>query len=35
VRVSLRSGRMRVSPGLWNDESDVDAFAAAVRRATG
>ena len=35
VRVSLRSGRLRVSPGLWNDESDVDAFAAAVRRALG
>lgn len=33
VRVSLRSGRLRVSPGLWNDEGDVDAFAAAVRRA--
>lgn len=35
VHVSLRSGRMRVSPGLWSEEADVDAFAAAVRRATG
>ena len=31
IDVSLRAGRMRVSPGIWNDASDVDAFAAAVR----
>lgn len=32
VRVSVRANRLRVSPGAWNDESDVDAFAEAVAR---
>ena len=32
VAVSLRMGRLRLSPGVWNDESDVDAFVAAVRQ---
>jgi len=31
ISVSLRAGRMRVSPGIWNDESDIDAFVEAVR----
>jgi cysteine desulfurase/selenocysteine lyase len=31
VSVSLRMGRLRLSPGIWNDESDVDAFVEAVR----
>ena len=31
VSVSLRMGRLRLSPGIWNDESDIDAFADAVR----
>ena len=31
IAVSLRAGRMRLSPGIWNDTSDVDAFVAAVR----
>ena len=33
IAVSSRSGRLRVSPGWWSDDSDVDAFAAAVRAA--
>ena len=32
VAVSLRMGRLRLSPGVWNDDSDVDAFVAAVRQ---
>jgi cysteine desulfurase/selenocysteine lyase len=35
VHVSLRSGRMRVSPGAWNDESDVAVFAEAVAQSVG
>jgi selenocysteine lyase/cysteine desulfurase len=31
ISVSLRSGMMRVSPGIWNDEADIHAFAEAVR----
>jgi selenocysteine lyase/cysteine desulfurase len=31
VYVSLRGGRMRVSPGLWNDDDHVAAFARAVK----
>jgi selenocysteine lyase/cysteine desulfurase len=31
ISISLRVGRMRVSPGIWNDEADVDRFVAAVR----
>jgi selenocysteine lyase/cysteine desulfurase len=31
ISVSLRAGRMRLSPGIWNDESDIDAFVGAVR----
>jgi selenocysteine lyase/cysteine desulfurase len=31
IAVSLRAGRLRLSPGIWNDGADVDAFAAAVR----
>ncbi|MEO7270730.1 MAG: aminotransferase class V-fold PLP-dependent enzyme, partial [Vicinamibacterales bacterium] len=31
ISVSLRMGRLRLSPGIWNDESDVDAFVEAVR----
>ena len=31
VCVSLRMGRLRLSPGIWNDESDMDAFVDAVR----
>jgi cysteine desulfurase / selenocysteine lyase len=34
IAVSLRAGRMRLSPGIWNDESDVDAFVDAVRACT-
>src|SRR5262249_44729587 len=34
IAVSLRSGRLRVSPGWWTDESDIDAFAQALERAT-
>lgn len=30
IHVSLRAGRVRVSPGIWSDESDVDAFVAGV-----
>ncbi|HYM79858.1 MAG TPA: aminotransferase class V-fold PLP-dependent enzyme [Candidatus Limnocylindria bacterium] len=30
VHVSLRGGRMRVSPGVWNDESDVRTFSDVV-----
>jgi selenocysteine lyase/cysteine desulfurase len=32
IAVSLRSGRLRVSPGWWNDEADLDAFAAALQQ---
>lgn len=28
---SARAGRLRVSPGVWNDEEDIDRFAGAVR----
>jgi cysteine desulfurase/selenocysteine lyase len=31
IAVSLRAGRMRLSPGIWNDASDIDAFVEAVR----
>ena len=31
VSVSLRMGRLRLSPGIWNDDADVDAFVDAVR----
>jgi len=31
VSVSLRMGRLRLSPGMWNDDSDLDAFVAAAR----
>jgi selenocysteine lyase/cysteine desulfurase len=34
IAVSLRSGRLRVSPGWWTEESDLDAFAAALEQAT-
>lgn len=34
ISVSHRAGRMRVSPGWWNEESDVDAFAEAVAAAS-
>jgi cysteine desulfurase/selenocysteine lyase len=30
ISVSLRAGRLRLSPGIWNDTSDIDAFVAAV-----
>jgi selenocysteine lyase/cysteine desulfurase len=30
VRVSLRGGRLRVSPGAWSEASDVDALAEAL-----
>ena len=33
VLVSARSGFLRVSPHYYNDESDIDAFAAALKRA--
>ena len=32
VHVSARSGRLRVSPGIWSDEQDVDQFAEAAAR---
>ena len=31
ITVSLRAGRLRLSPGIWNDASDVEAFTVAVR----
>jgi selenocysteine lyase/cysteine desulfurase len=31
ISVSLRAGRMRLSPGIWNDQADVDTFVEAVR----
>ena len=34
IAVSLRSGRLRVSPGWWTDEADIDAFVAALERAS-
>jgi selenocysteine lyase/cysteine desulfurase len=34
IAVSLRSGRLRVSPGWWTTESDLDAFAAALEQAS-
>jgi selenocysteine lyase/cysteine desulfurase len=34
IAVSLRSGRLRVSPGWWTEESDLDAFAAALEQAS-
>jgi selenocysteine lyase/cysteine desulfurase len=30
IAVSLRAGRLRLSPGIWNDHSDIDAFVTAV-----
>ena len=35
IAVSLRAGRMRVSPGIWNDESDIVALADAIRAKSG
>ena len=35
VSVSLRMGRLRLSPGIWNDASDVDTFVDAVRASVG
>ena len=35
IAVSLRAGRMRVSPGIWNDESDIAALADAIRAESG
>lgn len=35
VHVSLRSGRMRVSPGVWNDAADVEVFAEALVQSLG
>jgi len=35
VSVSLRMGRLRLSPGIWNDDSDMDAFVDAVRGSVG
>ena len=34
ISVSLRAGRLRLSPGIWNDTSDIDAFVAAVQSST-
>jgi cysteine desulfurase / selenocysteine lyase len=34
IAVSLRAGRIRLSPGIWNDDSDIDAFVDAVRTCT-
>jgi selenocysteine lyase/cysteine desulfurase len=31
ISLSLRVGRLRLSPGIWNEASDVDAFTNAVR----
>src|SRR5262249_19229189 len=33
IAVSLRSGRLRVSPGWWTEAPDLDAFAAALEQA--
>lgn len=33
ILISARSGFLRVSPHYYNDESDIDAFAAALKRA--
>ncbi|MDO9706955.1 aminotransferase class V-fold PLP-dependent enzyme [Paracraurococcus lichenis] len=35
VHVAPRLGRMRISPHVYNDEADVDAFLAALRRCLG
>jgi selenocysteine lyase/cysteine desulfurase len=32
VYVSVRTGRLRVSPGIWSDESDVELFTDAAAR---
>ena len=32
IRVSLRSGRIRVSPGAWNEPADIDAMAETIQR---
>ncbi|MEN0075689.1 MAG: hypothetical protein AAGC69_14970, partial [Paracraurococcus sp.] len=32
VHVAPRLGRMRISPHVYNDEADVEAFLAAMRR---
>jgi selenocysteine lyase/cysteine desulfurase len=32
VHVSVRTGRLRVSPGIWSDESEVEVFAEAAAR---
>jgi selenocysteine lyase/cysteine desulfurase len=34
IAVSLRSGRLRVSPGWWTADSDLDAFASALEQAS-
>jgi selenocysteine lyase/cysteine desulfurase len=31
IAISVRAGRLRLSPGIWNDVSDIDAFVDAVR----
>ncbi len=31
IDVSLRAGRLRLSPGIWNDTADIDSFVDAVR----
>jgi selenocysteine lyase/cysteine desulfurase len=31
IDVSLRAGRLRLSPGIWNDAADIDCFVDAVR----
>ena len=31
IAVSLRAGRLRLSPGIWNDTADIDSFVDAVR----
>jgi selenocysteine lyase/cysteine desulfurase len=34
IYVTPRIGRMRISPHVYNDESDVDRFVTTVTRAT-
>jgi selenocysteine lyase/cysteine desulfurase len=35
IDVSLRAGRLRLSPGIWNEESDIDTFVEATRQIVG
>jgi selenocysteine lyase/cysteine desulfurase len=35
VRLSVRGGRIRVSPGIWNRETDVDALARVIHTVAG